>query len=265
MDLEHLDARLAETRFAGRGHLYRSVSSTNDTLQELARAGAPEGSFVLAAEQTVGRGRHGHRWISRQGLGLYLSVLFRPRETMPTRWTIAAGIAACDACRSAGARRTTIRWPNDLFAGGCKLGGILVETRSSGATLCDLVIGVGINVHHDDGELRELDLSAVTSLRREVGSGIVGGRGAVAAGFLERLETLATTLGRGDWEAIADAWAKRATLAAAAAVRVTPAAGEPWSGLTDGLAEDGALRARDTTGELREVRQVDSLRYVEEI
>ena len=55
MNLESLDARLAGTRFTGHGQLLASVTSTNDALQALASAGAPEGTFLIAGEQTAGR------------------------------------------------------------------------------------------------------------------------------------------------------------------------------------------------------------------
>lgn len=68
---------------------FESVSSTNDVLKQRAEQGAPEGSVVMAATQTRGRGRQGRSWLSLSGQGLYLSVLLRPG------WPAAdAGLAA---------------------------------------------------------------------------------------------------------------------------------------------------------------------------
>jgi BirA family biotin operon repressor/biotin-[acetyl-CoA-carboxylase] ligase len=54
--------------------LYESVASTSSTLRELARAGAPEGTVVLAERQTAGRGRAGKAWFSPPGVNLYASI-----------------------------------------------------------------------------------------------------------------------------------------------------------------------------------------------
>ena len=76
---------------------HAAIGSTSDRLKELARAGAPEWTVVLAERQTGGRGREGRAWASPPG-GLYLSVLLRPR----------AAPAAC--CRSPPAWRSPRRW-----------------------------------------------------------------------------------------------------------------------------------------------------------
>jgi len=69
--------------FARVPQYHACVSSTNDVAARLAEAGAPEGAWVLADEQTAGRGRRGRTWASPPGAGLYLSVVFRPTVTGP--------------------------------------------------------------------------------------------------------------------------------------------------------------------------------------
>ena len=81
--IDSLDAeaicRKLRTRTVGRDlRLYGEVTSTNEVLRELARAGAPEGTVVLAEAQTAAHGRLGKRWFSPPGVNLYASVLFRP-------------------------------------------------------------------------------------------------------------------------------------------------------------------------------------------
>ncbi len=82
LDPAEIDAALAATPFAGRLHHFSTIDSTNTHALEQARvagpAGAPHGSFFVADEQTAGRGRSDHQWISKSGEGLYLSVLLRP-------------------------------------------------------------------------------------------------------------------------------------------------------------------------------------------
>ena len=263
MTLSRLEADLAGTRFAGQGHVRDRVESTNDTLQEMARSGAPPGTFVVAGEQTRGRGRQRRSWISQAGLGLSLSVLFRPPPGPPTHWTLGAAVAACDACRSLGAVTTSIKWPNDLLIGPDKVGGILVETRSAGVAVGELILGLGVNVHHNSEEIAAMGLHAVTSLRLAVASGIVGGRTKLAGEFLRRLDAIAGTIEAGDWASVASAWLDRAPRAIDAPVTITAPGGTRWNGISAGLADDGALRVRDSSDRVHEVRQVDSVRFTE--
>jgi BirA family biotin operon repressor/biotin-[acetyl-CoA-carboxylase] ligase len=121
------------------------VASTNDRLKELARAGAPEGTAVLAESQSGGRGRHGRSWDSPAG-NLYASVLLRPRPgfAVPVL-PLAAGVALAEALDGFGVR-AGLKWPNDLLVGERKLGGVLAESSSATTAFEWVVIGIGINV-----------------------------------------------------------------------------------------------------------------------
>ncbi|HEX2188449.1 MAG TPA: biotin--[acetyl-CoA-carboxylase] ligase, partial [Longimicrobiaceae bacterium] len=107
-------------------HLFRRVGSSNDVARALADAGAPAGTAVLAEEQVAGRGRGGKLWSSPPGLGIWLSVVLRPRALaapglLPLRVGLAAA-AALDPFARPG--RVEVKWPNDLQVAGRKLGGI---------------------------------------------------------------------------------------------------------------------------------------------
>jgi BirA family transcriptional regulator, biotin operon repressor / biotin---[acetyl-CoA-carboxylase] ligase len=130
-----------------RVHRFDSVPSTQDLVHELAADGAPAGTAVLAAEQTAGRGRRGHGWVSPRG-GLWLSVLCRP-GTPPALEVLSLRVAlrvatALEAAVPGG--RLLIKWPNDLLLGGRKLGGILCEARWQGETPVWVAVGLGLNV-----------------------------------------------------------------------------------------------------------------------
>jgi BirA family transcriptional regulator, biotin operon repressor / biotin---[acetyl-CoA-carboxylase] ligase len=132
-------AALAATRFADVTWL-AEVASTNDEVAVRARAGAPEGIVVVADRQTAGRGRRGRTWEAPAGTSLLVSVLLRsPAAHLAP---MAAGLAAADACRSAAAVATSLKWPNDLVVDGRgKLAGILAEAVGGG-----VVVGLGLNV-----------------------------------------------------------------------------------------------------------------------
>ena len=147
LDLHAIEAAVAGTVYSGKIHLARVTESTNREAMEAGRKGAPHGSVWLAEEQTAGRGRGDHRWLSAAGQGLYVSVLLRP-QFPPSRLPllpIVAGLAAAEAIRATTALSVDLRWPNDLLIGPRKAGGILCESAAG-----SLVVGIGINVHQGE-------------------------------------------------------------------------------------------------------------------
>lgn len=132
------------------------TSSTNAEVLELARVGAPEGLVVVADHQTAGRGRRGRVWIAPPGSALLASVLLRPRLAAVDAHlvTLAAALAASDACYQVAGIRPALKWPNDLVleaplnevgASG-KLAGILAHSLVEGDVLHAVVVGMGCNV-----------------------------------------------------------------------------------------------------------------------
>ena len=128
---------------------FDSIESTNTHLKHLARAGAPEGTVVIADHQTGGRGRLGRTFSSPAGLGIYMSVILRP-DCLPEELmhlTCATGVYAVKAIEKATDKRPQIKWANDLVLGNRKLGGILTEISADPITrkVEWAIIGIGIN------------------------------------------------------------------------------------------------------------------------
>lgn len=123
------------------------TGSTNDDAKDLARAGAPAGTVVLASRQTGGRGRLGRTWESPEG-GVYVSVVLRPaiaaHESAPLAPVAALGVSR--GLERLGVR-TQVKWPNDVLLDGGKLAGLLVEVSAEADAVEWAVIGVGVNVH----------------------------------------------------------------------------------------------------------------------
>ncbi len=126
------------------------ATSTNDVLRELAGQGAAEGTAVVAGLQTRGRGRQHRPWHSPPGLGLYLSVLLRPPWPASDSGALAllAGLAVATALQRLGVPGVTLKWPNDVLAGGKKICGVLIEPALRGDHIEHAVIGIGVNVRH---------------------------------------------------------------------------------------------------------------------
>jgi BirA family biotin operon repressor/biotin-[acetyl-CoA-carboxylase] ligase len=129
-------------------HYFERLGSTQDDVKRRALAGAPEGTLVLAEEQTAGRGRLGRAWLSPRG-GLWYSLLLRPAVSPAAAPALAlvAGLAWVALLRERGVA-AGIKWPNDIWWGGRKLGGILTEMSSETDRVHWVVLGVGVNVNN---------------------------------------------------------------------------------------------------------------------
>jgi len=146
------------------------TGSTNADLLAAARAGAAEGTVLVAEAQTAARGRMGRRWASPPRAGLTFSVLLRP-DGVPAAllgWLpLLAGVAAAASVHAVAAVDATLKWPNDVLVGERKLGGILAERAGTA-----VVVGIGINVWQARADLPPD--AAATSLALAAGAGIVG-------------------------------------------------------------------------------------------
>lgn len=142
----------------GRLQCFDTLPSTNDHLKALARQGAAEGTAILADRQTGGHGRMGRSFHSPGGMGVYLSVLLRPRCTgeQLLHLTCAVAVTMCDAVESVAGFRPGIKWTNDLVWNRRKLGGILTELgfRSDG-TVDYAILGIGINCCQQEADFPE--------------------------------------------------------------------------------------------------------------
>lgn len=163
-----------------------TTASTMDDARAAAAGGAPNGHVVLADTQSRGRGSHGRDWQSPAGTDLYFSIVARPElsaERLPPL-TLAVGLGVAAAVEAAAELDARVKWPNDVWLGGLKCAGILVETSTSGATVDCIVIGVGVNVNR--GEFPDELLATATSIALARGAAV--DRGAVLASMLGEIE-----------------------------------------------------------------------------
>ena len=146
--IEGLKAGLPVGRLGVELHAYPRLGSTNDRAAELARAGAPQGTLVIADEQTAGRGRSGRSWHTPAGSGLAFSLVLRP-TTLGSREIAAIGLigamGSIEALLELGLQ-PELKWPNDVLLNGAKVGGILAEASWTGSELDHVILGTGLNV-----------------------------------------------------------------------------------------------------------------------
>ena len=222
-----------------------TTGSTNDDVTALADAGAPEGTSVVAEQQTAGRGRQGREWVSPMGAGLWVSVLVRAGDVPKERWgwlSLVAGLAARDAIRSATGVKALLKWPNDVVVetaacggseGPRKLGGILSQVERDDA----IAVGIGINV-----SMRSADLPVpqATSIFLEGGT---CDREALLAALLASLEERIE-----QWRAADPAFAedyREACLTIGRLVDVALPDGHRIEGVVTGIDADGHLKVMD--------------------
>ncbi|UCB50922.1 MAG: biotin--[acetyl-CoA-carboxylase] ligase [Deltaproteobacteria bacterium] len=165
--------KLGTSLFAQNIIFQRSLDSTNTIAKELAAQGAPEGTLVLAEEQRAGKGRMGRRWVSPGYVNLLFSLLMRPKihKDQVFVTTMILALATIEAIRSRTGLTPTIKWPNDLFVAGKKLGGILTEFSMSHDDIDYVVLGLGLNVNWSPDQREEVSHPA-TSILAETGSKI---------------------------------------------------------------------------------------------
>jgi len=254
---------------------FTRIGSTNDRARELASSGEPEGTVVLAEEQTRGRGRGGRIWHSPRGLGLYLSILLRPSASAaeaPVAGLMTA-VAACRALEDFTRGAVRIKWPNDILVDTAgdparprKVAGILTESRTVSDGIRDVVVGIGVNVNHEERDFPPDVAERATSLRL-CATGAVD-REEVAVALLDQMERWYRLWNERGSAAVVEAFRGRALDAEGRRVRVFEG-DESWTGMTAGVTDGGALlvkpdsAAADGTRAPLEIRFGEVLRLEE--
>jgi BirA family biotin operon repressor/biotin-[acetyl-CoA-carboxylase] ligase len=138
--------RAAASPAAWRIARFDTLGSTNDEARRLALGGDPGRVWIVANEQTQGRGRHARRWSSPRG-NLYASALLvEPAPVaLAAQIGFAAGVALQRAAADLGAIDVRLKWPNDLVHRGAKLAGLLAEGIALGAGRFASIVGFGVN------------------------------------------------------------------------------------------------------------------------
>ena len=187
-----------------------SCASTNDEAWARMEAGGADGLVVLAEYQSAGRGRFGRTWDSPRGASLLCSVALieESTERAGAELALVAAVAAHSAITSCTDVIPTIKWPNDLLAGGRKLGGILIESRLLDGEIPAFVVGIGINCLQHRAHLPEELAQAATSLELESQQAI--DRTALAIALLSELDRWLKSPRSWSYTELRDQWLARA-------------------------------------------------------
>jgi BirA family biotin operon repressor/biotin-[acetyl-CoA-carboxylase] ligase len=231
-------------------HYFEELSSTQDHAAQLARDATPQGTVVIAEEQTKGRGRMGRKWHSPAGLNLYLTIVLRPSIPIVEvpRLGLMAGIGVAEAVREFAPGMVALKWPNDLWLRGRKAAGMIAEaiTDRNNQLNC-VLLGIGINVNLKASDIPAALQSKATSIRIETGAPC--DRIGLAAALFDRLQIRYTEMELGGFGAIREAWESYSAL-----TRRTVTVIEGSSrivGRVCGIDSDGALLLETASGRSR--------------
>lgn len=219
----------------------QSTDSTNAEVLRRLASDMPAPFAVLAEYQSAGRGRRGRSWSSPYASNIYLSVGWRFPVGAPRLegLSLAVGVVVAEALSENGlAGRVALKWPNDIWAGGRKIGGILIELSGDLEDACAAVVGVGINGRLGLAAAESID-QPWTDIYTELGS--VPDRSALAADLLRRLHDMMSAFPATGFSVWLQRWAALDALSGQAVQVVTAAAGAV-SGTAAGVDSSGALR-----------------------
>jgi BirA family biotin operon repressor/biotin-[acetyl-CoA-carboxylase] ligase len=239
--------QLFTTRAFGRPlHVMAQTTSTNDEVKTLALGGAPEGTVVLAEQQSRGRGRQGRTFASPAGVGIYLSILLRPPidlERLP-QLTLMVAVAVADAMTEVCGVAMRLKWPNDVEIDGKKVAGILTEAVLRPDALPVVIVGIGINVNTTLEQFPAALRHRVTSLALATGTPV--SRQQLIVRLLAHLEDRYHTFQHAGMASILERWQHYGRLRGRAVQFLQ--ASETMTGHIIGLDDHGALVVQTVDG-----------------
>ena len=223
----------------------RSIPSTNGLARELIEVSFDEDqdlrtTVLVAQEQTEAYGRGGRSWSAPAGQGLYLTIVRRATEAEPLSLVpIAVARWTGEALRERTGVSSELKWPNDLYAGGRKLAGVIAESRTQGDRTY-VAVGIGVNVL---GSAAALGVPHATTVQEQTQRAV-----AISALLQALLDRIDRELAAPRWSEEVRAW-ERASLHRPGDQLTVWKNGEEVRGQYLGLDPSGFLRLRTETGE----------------
>ena len=221
------------------------IDSTNAALKRRAVSEDIHGLALFAEAQTAGRGRLGRPWVSPPKSNIYMSLGWRtdlePLELAGL--SLAVGCAIAEGLEGDLALDLKLKWPNDLYLGGKKCGGVLIDLVQSANQDWIIVVGVGLNVAMSESGGTDID-QPWTDLGSHTHIPVV--RNELAGRLLEALVPLLSSWQVGAFSQWQSCWARR-DLMAGHQISVQQG-GHTISGRAEGVDLSGALQVATRDG-----------------
>ncbi|MBR3212913.1 MAG: biotin--[Methanosphaera sp.] len=163
-----IERNLSTKYIAHNIHFYQEVTSTNDIAKKFVDNDAPEGTVIIAEQQTAGRSRSKNDWASPEG-GIWMTLILKPEVTLleASKLTIVTGVAIAKTLHDKFNLDAGIKWPNDIMIGNKKICGILTEAVTDYDDLKAVLIGVGIDVNINQSDLPDNLQDIATTVSEE--------------------------------------------------------------------------------------------------
>ncbi len=199
------------TQFLGkRIYSFDSIDSTNTFARTLKEDECPNGTLIVADEQTAGKGRQGRQWQSQKGKNLLFTVVTRPLFVHEKVRVIpfGAALAAADGIEQETKSAVECKWPNDLLIDGKKVAGMLIETTTQNDAVMNVILGIGINVNQTEfaDDIKEKATSLKLHSQQDVD------RVRLLCAVLAELEYRFEQLRHFSPQTLLDEWKQRATM-----------------------------------------------------
>ena len=195
---------LLQTDFLGSDIIFEpQINSTNEDAWNYFHNGNPEGTLVITNDQQHGRGRLHNKWVSTKGKSLTFSVILRPKIPLEKLGLLPllTGVSIIKGIASSTSIQAGLKWPNDIMLNQKKMGGILLESKSTQNGL-GVVIGIGLNINESIHDFPETLCKQVTSLSMHTGKQYTIER--ILASILNEFELLYIQ----QWDTIISSWRK---------------------------------------------------------
>jgi BirA family transcriptional regulator, biotin operon repressor / biotin---[acetyl-CoA-carboxylase] ligase len=218
-----------------RVHYFEELESTQQTAGEMAARGALHGEVVIAERQTAGRGRMGRRWHSPPGVNFYGTFILRPEMPVAEAalLSLVAGVAVAETMELVAPRIVALKWPNDLWLGGRKAGGMIAEAITDARQHLGIGLNLNLAPEHIPAELRDRATSVMAATGRPCD------RVELAGELFSRLDSRYMEILSGGFAAVRPAWERYSALTGR---QVTVVDGQTrLGGTVRGIGPDGAL------------------------
>ncbi|NKQ13585.1 bifunctional biotin--[acetyl-CoA-carboxylase] ligase/biotin operon repressor BirA [Pseudomonas sp. SST3] len=202
--LSYEESSVVLARFGWQLYLRETVDSTNAEAFRLLQSGTAAPFVILAEGQTAGRGRRGRLWASPPAQNIYYTLVLKVSDGPQglSGLSLVVGLAVLQALRRAGVRNAGLKWPNDIYADGKKIAGILLELTGDPADVCHVIIGIGINVNMAASAV-EID-QPWTTVRAQIGA--LANRSELANFVSESLHLYISRHAEHGFSALRDEW-----------------------------------------------------------
>src|SRR5690625_1727804 len=232
-------------------HHREVIDSTQKLAHQLALDGVEHGTIVIADEQTDGKGRTGRPWQSNKSQGIWMSIILRPNilPYLAPQLTLLTATVLARVLDDFADITPQIKWPNVILINGKKIAGILTEMQAEQDKVLYVIVGIGLNINQEEKDFEQQLAATSTSLRMETDKNwsLLPIIQQIIHQFEQKYESFIEhgfSKVKNEWEQYGFKINERLQI---------KSGHKQWEGLFLGIAEDGALLAKNEAGDIEKI------------